>query len=70
MKRGGGEQWQEWNQAMQSQLLVSQRVKTDSELDVSLAGSWDPTSVWAGYGGRVYSTAMATLCLEVYYRFD
>ena len=70
MKRVGGEQWQEWNQAMQSQLLVSQRVKTDSELDVSLAGSWDPTSVWAGYGGRVYSTAMATLCLEVYYRFD
>ena len=70
MKRVGGEQWQEWNQAMQSQLLVSQRVKMDSELDVSLAGSWDPTSVWAGYGGRVYSTAMATLCLEVYYRFD
>ena len=70
LKRVGGEQWQTWNQAMQSQLLESQRVKTDSELDATLAGSWDPTSVWAGYGGRVYSTAMAVLCLEVYYRFD
>jgi hypothetical protein len=34
-----------------------------------LAGSWDPTTVWGGYGGRVYSTAMAALCLEVYYRY-
>ena len=26
------------------------------------------TTVWASYGGRVYTTAMSALCLEVYYR--
>ena len=34
-----------------------------------MAGSWTPDGVWGGYGGRVYSTAMAALCLEVYYRY-
>jgi hypothetical protein len=33
-------------------------------------GSWDPVdSQWGTYGGRVYCTALATLTLEVYYRF-
>lgn len=70
LKRLGGEKWQTWNQAMQNQLLSLQRTASESELQKSLAGSWDPTSVWGGYGGRVYSTALAVLCLEVYYRFD
>ena len=35
----------------------------------SLAGTWDTDTVWGGYGGRVYTTALATLCLEVYYRY-
>ena len=34
-----------------------------------LAGSWHPNCRWGGYGGRVYSTAMATLSLEVYFRY-
>jgi hypothetical protein len=33
-------------------------------------GSWSPNTVWGGCGGRVYTTAMATMCLEVYYRYD
>ena len=33
------------------------------------AGSWDTDDLWGGYGGRVYTTALATLTLEVYYRF-
>ena len=33
------------------------------------AGSWSPDTVWGGYGGRVYTTALGALCLEVYYRF-
>ena len=57
------ERWEKWNQALQRVLLRSQRTSG------TLAGSWDPASVWGGCGGRVYSTAMAALCLEVYYRY-
>ena len=32
-------------------------------------GSWDPDCAWGGVGGRVYSTAMVALCLEVYHRY-
>jgi hypothetical protein len=28
-------------------------------------GSWDPTDLWSATGGRVYSTALATLMLQV-----
>jgi hypothetical protein len=58
-----GDYWRQWNQALQTQLLKSQRK------DGSLAGSWDPDPVWGGYGGRLYSTTLGTLCLEVYYRY-
>ncbi len=63
MYQQGGEPWQQWNSAMQITLLPRQ-IRTGT-----LTGSWDPDCVWGGYGGRVYSTAMATLCLEVYYRY-
>ncbi|MBN1910787.1 MAG: hypothetical protein JW818_13665 [Pirellulales bacterium] len=33
------------------------------------SGSWPPTTTWGSYGGRVYTTALSTLCLEVYYRY-
>ena len=58
-----GIHWERWNDSLQATLLDSQR------RDGPLAGSWDHDTVWGGYGGRVYSTALATLCLEVYYRF-
>jgi hypothetical protein len=63
MYQQGGEPWQQWNRAMQTTLLPRQLTTGNN------AGSWDPDCVWGGYGGRVYSTAMATLCLEVYYRY-
>ena len=55
--------WQSWNEALQTALLGRQRSTGEN------AGSWDPDSLWGSYGGRVYSTALATLCLEVYYRY-
>jgi len=55
--------WQRWNDSLQSTLVSSQRKVG------KWAGTWDPDDIWGGYGGRVYSTAMATLCLEVYYRY-
>jgi hypothetical protein len=41
----------------------------DQRTDGDFAGSWNPRSPWGDYGGRVFSTAVSTLCLEVYYRF-
>ena len=32
-------------------------------------GSWNSACIWGGYGGKVYTTALATMCLEVYYRY-
>jgi hypothetical protein len=58
-----GQHWERWNQAMQTTLVVRQRG------DGKWAGSWDPDCQWGGYGGRVYSTAVSALCLEVYYRY-
>jgi hypothetical protein len=57
------EYWTKWNDALQP-ALVGRQVTTGAA-----AGSWDPDCIWGGHGGRVYSTAMAALCLEVYYRF-
>ncbi|WP_145422364.1 prenyltransferase/squalene oxidase repeat-containing protein [Planctomycetes bacterium K23_9] len=50
--------WDQWNEALTNRLLSTQRSD----------GSWPTTSVWGGYGGSVYTTAMAALCLESYYR--
>ncbi len=56
--------WQQWNQALKTRLLETQVPAYQSQ-----AGSWNPDTLWGGYGGRVYSTAMSCLCLEVYYRY-
>ena len=45
-------------------MLVDEQLANGSD-----RGSWDPKDRWGGYGGRVYSTALSTLILEVYYRF-
>lgn len=58
-----GRDWSVWNAAITKTLTGSQF------RDGPLAGSWDPDPVWGNYGGRVYSTALGALCLEVYYRF-
>ena len=58
-----GPAWAKWNDAVSTVLTHSQRA------DADMAGSWDPDPVWGGNGGRVFSTALGTLCLEVYYRY-
>ncbi|MEC7408541.1 MAG: prenyltransferase/squalene oxidase repeat-containing protein, partial [Planctomycetota bacterium] len=52
------ENWNQWNQALQQRLLTTQNPD----------GSWPTQTLWGGYGGKIYTTAMATLCLETYYR--
>ncbi len=58
------ENWRDWNQAMKQKLLATQAPAYSDN-----PGSWQPDGMWGGYGGRVYSTAMSCLCLEVYYRY-
>jgi hypothetical protein len=55
--------WRSWNGAL-TQVLVNSQLIEGPE-----AGSWEPNCIWGGYGGRVYSTAIAAMCLEVYYRY-
>ncbi len=55
--------WKQWNDALQAALLPRQR------RDGQLAGCWDCDTVWGAHGGRVFTTALATMCLEVYYRY-
>ncbi|MFT7619708.1 MAG: hypothetical protein ACI97A_003364 [Planctomycetota bacterium] len=59
----GGDAWKKWNTAMNEAIIERQRT------DGNFSGSWDPKGAWGEAGGRVYSTALMTLCLEVYYRY-
>ena len=59
--------WKRWNEAMKAALLDTQNLR-DSK-GTCKEGSWDPVDRWSSEGGRIYSTAMAALTLEVYYRY-
>ena len=64
MNEVGGDAWTRWNTSLKRALLPRQR------RGGPLAGSWDATTRWGAHGGRVYSTALAALSLEVYYRYS
>jgi len=67
----GGEYWVQWNKAFRDPLVKLQEGKVLMDgRGRFVRGSWDPKdTMWGAQGGRVFSTAMAILCLEVYYRF-
>jgi len=58
-----GQVWNQWNTTLK-EVLLSRQIRTGSA-----AGSWDPQGQWGDRCGRVVSTAMAILSLEVYYRY-
>ncbi len=60
----GGRNWNIWNEAMKDAVLPHQHQE-----EGCIRGSWDPIGPWGEAGGRVYSTALMVLCLEVYYRY-
>ena len=62
----GGGHWRKWNAALQEAAGLFQHGPHDG----AQAGSWDPAGVWGEEGGRVYATAVMTLCLEVAYRYE
>ena len=57
-----GDSWKKWNAVMRDQLVKSQATKGHE------AGSWQIDTGHGSKGGRLYSTSMATMILEVYYR--
>ena len=64
MYQMGGSHWTKWKSAMEQALVKSQRKEGDEK------GSWDAkVDPWGYAGGRVYTTALGVLCLEVYYRY-
>ena len=54
----GGDHWEQWNEALTSALIPHQ------SMDEGLRGSWPPGFA----GGRIQSTALALLALQVPYR--
>jgi hypothetical protein len=62
MRHQGGPDWEKWNNKMREDLI-----KTQSGAGHE-AGSWYFEAGHGKAGGRLYSTAMATMILEVYYR--
>jgi hypothetical protein len=64
MNQWGGKHWKSWKKAIERALLPNQRQGKDN-----FSGSWDPIGPWGDDGGRVYSTAICTLIMEVYFRY-
>ena len=65
MFQKGGQDWKVWKEAMIKAVVDHQITEGCAK------GSWDPEKdPWGDSGGRVYSTALCTLCLEVFYRYD
>ena len=64
MFMAGGDTWDRWNNVIRD-YLVSLQIHGDE----CNRGSWEPNDRWGVVAGRVYSTALSVLTLEVYYRF-
>ncbi|MEX2141630.1 MAG: hypothetical protein WD894_20360 [Pirellulales bacterium] len=62
MRHWEGEEWEKWNEVMRDFLIESQ-AKKGAE-----TGSWHFDENHGNIGGRLYTTSMATMTLEVYYR--
>ncbi|HQU43487.1 MAG TPA: hypothetical protein PK867_11795 [Pirellulales bacterium] len=65
MFQAGGRSWERWNNSVRDHVIERQLHGAACE-----RGSWPPDDQWSNRGGRVYSTALAVLTLEVYYRFQ
>ncbi|MFH0938554.1 MAG: zf-HC2 domain-containing protein [Planctomycetota bacterium] len=63
MFQKGGDHWKTWNTAMKKILLEAQCKGGQDD------GSWNPKGAGHVDDSRVMSTALAILCLEVYYRY-
>lgn len=64
MFQAGGDPWNRWNGVIRDHVHKLQITGDECQ-----RGSWEPNSRWGSYGGRIYTTALGVLTLEVYYRF-
>jgi hypothetical protein len=62
MRHWEGDEWKQWNEVMRDFLIESQATKGRE------TGSWHFNDSHGDVAGRLYSTALATMTLEVYYR--
>ena len=60
----GGDVWRRWNEGMVRALNSSQITSGENE------GSWPVVGAFSDEWGRAGQTALATLCMEVYYRYE
>jgi hypothetical protein len=65
LKNWGGDEWVRWNTRLRDDLIARQEAQGPAR------GSWKPRTgaIHAKQGGRLLTTALATLTLEVYYRY-
>jgi Squalene-hopene cyclase C-terminal domain/Prenyltransferase and squalene oxidase repeat len=60
--------WERWNARVREGLISMQSVGKECD-----RGSWDPSEPqidkWGAMGGRLYTTSLSLLTLEVYYRY-
>jgi len=64
------EYWASWRTMFRDPLIEAQEKAQSDPAKRYIKGSWDPArDRWGSRAGRVYSTAMALLSLEVQYRF-
>ena len=52
-------EWKYWKKSLRMALLTHQETRFD------LKGSWTPPGRWGKLGGRVMTTALGALCLEL-----
>lgn len=66
MRNWGGQEWERWNGRLRDDLVAWQEQEGDAR------GSWAPRdrSDYSISGGRLLITCLATLTLEVYYRYQ
>jgi hypothetical protein len=60
----GGAYWRKWHESMEEAIVKNQHQKGSGRR----TGSWDPIGVRGREGGRVYSTALLTMCVGTVHR--
>ncbi len=66
MRHWGGDEWARWNERLRDDLVRWQVTEGPEQ------GSWTPRdrANYSVAGGRLLTTCLATLTLEVYYRYE